>query len=377
KAVELFQREADVLKTLNHPGIPKVEKDGYFIYFPRDSQQPLHCLVMEKIEGMDLYQYMKKRDFRPIKQKLAVEWLKKIVDILQLVHDNNFFHRDIKPPNIMLRTTGDLSLIDFGAAREATQTYYFAQQQGNVTGLISVGYTPIEQMSGKAVPQSDFFALGRTFVFLLTGKEPLDPAIFNSYNGEINWRDVVPNILPKFADLIDRMMGRLPSQRPADTREILQVLTEIEQGLNLPQRSSPQPLAEAFPATVQAVPSTPQQNTQNSTLYSANPQPTIKRKFWLRRIVAHFVQLNSPKRLAQTFPPTVQAAPSTPQQNIKRKFWLWRIIANFAQRNSSKRLAQKFPVTVQAVPSTPQQNIKRKFWLWRIIANFLNSQKQG
>ena len=134
KAVELFQREADVLKLLNHPGIPNVGQDDYFIYFPRASQQPLHCLVMEKIEGMDLYEYMKKRDFRPIKQKLAVEWLKKIVDILQLVHDNNFFHRDIKPPNIMLRVTGDLSLIDFGAAREATQTYYFAQQQGNVTG---------------------------------------------------------------------------------------------------------------------------------------------------------------------------------------------------------------------------------------------------
>ena len=153
KAVELFQREADVLKMLNHPGIPKVGQDDYFIYFPRGSQEPLYCLVMEKIEGMDLYKYMQKRDFRPIKQKLAVEWLKKIVNILQLVHDNNFFHRDIKPPNIMLRTTGDLSLIDFGAAREATQTYYFAQQQGNVTGLISVGYTPIEQMSGKAVPQ--------------------------------------------------------------------------------------------------------------------------------------------------------------------------------------------------------------------------------
>ena len=280
KAVELFQREADVLKMLNHPGIPKVGQDDYFIYFPRGSQEPLYCLVMEKIEGMDLYKYMQKRDFRPIKQKLAVEWLKKIVNILQLVHDNNFFHRDIKPTNIMLRTTGDLSLIDFGAAREATQTYYFAQQQGNVTGLISVGYTPIEQMSGKAVPQSDFFALGRTFVFLLTGKEPLDPAIFNSYNDEIHWRDVVPDISPEFADLIDRMMERLPGQRPADTREILHVLTEIEQGLNPSQRSSPQPLAEAFPATVQAVPSTPQQN--------------IKRKFWLWRIIANF--LNSQKQ---------------------------------------------------------------------------------
>jgi len=49
KAVELFQQEAEVLKTLDHPGIPKVEQDDYFVYFPRASQKPLHCLVMEKI----------------------------------------------------------------------------------------------------------------------------------------------------------------------------------------------------------------------------------------------------------------------------------------------------------------------------------------
>ena len=132
KAVELFQREAEVLKVLNHPGIPKVEEGDYFIYFPRASQEPLHCLVMEKIEGMDLYEYMKQREYRPIKEKLAVQWLKKIVEILQLVHDKNFFHRDIKPPNIMLRANGQLVLIDFGAVREATKTYYFAQQQGQV-----------------------------------------------------------------------------------------------------------------------------------------------------------------------------------------------------------------------------------------------------
>lgn len=238
KAVELFQREAEVLKALEHPGIPKMEQEDYFVYFPRDIQQPLHCLVMEKIEGMDLYEYMKRRESRPIKEKLAIEWLKQIVNILQLVHDQKFFHRDIKPANIMLRATGHLVLIDFGAAREATKTYFFAHQQGNVTGLISVGYTPNEQMNGQAIPQSDFFALGRTFVFLLTGKEPLDEAIFDSYNDEIRWRNLVPDISPKFADLIDYMMARLPSQRPANTREILQYLAEIEQGVNLGQISS-------------------------------------------------------------------------------------------------------------------------------------------
>ena len=285
KAVELFQREAEVLKVLNHPGIPKVEEGDYFIYFPRASQEPLHCLVMEKIEGMDLYEYMKQREYRPIKEKLAVQWLKKIVEILQLVHDKNFFHRDIKPPNIMLRANGQLVLIDFGAVREATKTYYFAQQQGQVTGVISVGYTPNEQMNGQAIPQSDFFALGRTFVFLLTGKEPTDPAIFDSYNDELHWKTIALDISPKFGDLIDRMMARLPSQRPADTREILQSFAQIEQFVNPPRGSSSSSSSPSIPATVQSIPSTPQSKSD------LTPQPIVEsdfRTFWFLANIVGF-----------------------------------------------------------------------------------------
>jgi serine/threonine protein kinase len=54
KAIELFKQEAQVLQNLNHPGIPKVELDGYFVFFPRESKEPVHCLVMEKIVGIDL-----------------------------------------------------------------------------------------------------------------------------------------------------------------------------------------------------------------------------------------------------------------------------------------------------------------------------------
>ncbi|NMG22472.1 serine/threonine-protein kinase [Brasilonema bromeliae] len=261
KAVELFQREAEVLALLNHPGIPKVESNNYFVYFPRNSQQPLHCLVMEKVEGLDLYEYMRQRDHRPINQKLAVQWLTEIVTILQQVHSQNFFHRDIKPPNIMLRADGHLVLIDFGTARALTQTYWSAQSQGNVTGVVSAGYTPTEQMSGQAVPQSDFFALGRTFVYLLTGKEPTDPAIYDSYNNESRWRSHTPNILPTLADLIDRMMAHLPSQRPANTQEILQRLAAIDQALNPPQR----PFTSTPPVNSPGVPPTQPVRT---------PQPT-------------------------------------------------------------------------------------------------------
>lgn len=242
KAVELFQQEAEVLSKLHHPGIPKVERDAYFVYFPRNSQNPIHCLVMEKIVGMDLQKYMENRGMRPIDQNLAMQWLRELVNILERVHNQNFFHRDIKPPNIMLRAnSGELALIDFGTARELTQTYYFAQAQGQVTGIISAGYTPVEQMNGKAVLQSDFFALGRTFVYLLTGKQPTDPEVYNSYTNEMGWRSYAPHISPLLADLIDRMMAQLPSQRPANTQEILNSLTQIDQSLQPPPPPPPPP----------------------------------------------------------------------------------------------------------------------------------------
>ncbi len=228
KAVELFQKEAAVLSILQHPGIPKVDSDGgYFTYLPRNSQEPLHCLVMEKIEGMNLEEYLTHRHYEPISERAAVRWLKQLAEILHKVHQQQYFHRDIKPPNIMLRPNGQLVLIDFGTAREVTQTFINKVAGQQVTGIISAGYTPREQMNGKAVPQSDFFALGRTFVYLLTGKSP-DSFSEDSRNGELIWRDHAAGISDKLVQLIDYLMAPFPGNRPPDTQEILQKLAEFD-----------------------------------------------------------------------------------------------------------------------------------------------------
>jgi len=238
KAVELFKQEADVLSQLHHSGIPNVELDAYFEYYPYNSQNPIHCLVMEKVVGEDLEKYMQKRGLRPINQTTAIEWLKDLIIILEQVHNKNFFHRDIKPSNIMLRSEkAELVLIDFGTVRKVTSTVF--KQQGGVTGIISAGYTPSEQINHNAVPQSDFFALGRTFVYLLTGKEPLDPIIYDSYNERLNWRNHAPQISSMLADLLDDMMQRLYKDRPQNSHEILQRIAAIEKALQ-PQRPKPQ-----------------------------------------------------------------------------------------------------------------------------------------
>lgn len=232
KAVALFQREALVLGRLQHPGIPKVDLDAYFTFFPRNINQPVHCLLMEKIEGLNLEEWLKSRLNQPISQNQAITWLKQLCEILHQVHQQQYFHRDIKPSNIMLRPNGQLALIDFGTVREVTGTYLAKVGGGGhkVTGIVSPGYTPPEQANGKAVPQSDFFALGRTFVFLLTGTDPNDfPE--SPVNGELIWQNHAQQISPALAQLIDYLMAPFPGNRPQNTQVIQQRLVEVEHGV--------------------------------------------------------------------------------------------------------------------------------------------------
>jgi ABC-type branched-subunit amino acid transport system substrate-binding protein/serine/threonine protein kinase len=223
-AVDLFQREARVLIQLEHPGIPKV--DGYFTW-SQDSTKPLHCLVMEKIDGINLTDWLSSRNNQPLTQEQAIAWLKQLAEILQQVHQRNYFHRDIKPSNIMLKPDGQLVLIDFGAVREVTETYLRSLNGQGGTAIISPGYTPLEQAEGRAVPQSDFYALGRTFVHLLTGKHPLDLSE-DPTTGQLDWRNSAPQISQDLVDLIERLITPFSANRPRNAQEILQRLQQIE-----------------------------------------------------------------------------------------------------------------------------------------------------
>ncbi|MEG4005449.1 protein kinase [Microcoleus sp. Pol11C1] len=240
KATILFQREAEFLMSQRHPGIPRVETDGYFTW-PEGSSKPLPCLVMEKIPGQNLEEWMLARANQPITTETAIEWLTQLTEILNLLHEQQYFHRDIKPSNIMLKPDGKLVLVDFGAVREVTETY-LRQQKENYTGtaIISAGYTPSEQADGHAVPQSDFFALGRTLVYLLTGKVPIDLPK-NPDNGELIWRDKATQVSPHLADSLDRMMAIFPGKRPQTCQEILQILAGVNSRSHLENLAKPLP----------------------------------------------------------------------------------------------------------------------------------------
>ncbi len=222
KVLDLFKQEALVLSHLRHPGVPYVSEDGYFTLTPPDSTEPLHCIVMEKIDGLNLKQWMQQQGNHPVHEEQAIGWLQQLAGILQQVHQNNYFHRDIKPDNIMIRTSGQLTLVDFGAAREMTQTYLAQMHQGSgVTAISSAGYTPPEQEQGQAVPQSDFYALGRTLIYLLTAKSPTDTALYDPFQNRFEWRSQAPQVSPALADLIDAMIAPRVVDRPNTAQDIL------------------------------------------------------------------------------------------------------------------------------------------------------------
>jgi serine/threonine protein kinase len=255
--VSMFQQEAKALMNLRHSGIPAVEKDGYFSFLPKNSPTPLLCLVMEFIEGENLQEWMKKRRHRPISPVLAIDWLKQITDILDEMHRCNYFHRDIKPHNIIRTPNGQMVLVDFGTIQEIEVSTVSTKTmlKTPLPNPVSPGYTPPEQIEGRAIPQSDFYALGRTFAYLLTGKLPsvtVDPN-----TDHIPWATVAPKLPQQITNLLDYLTDPDPYNRP-DNVDVLRYTLD---GINTDEL-----IKEATPVNTSA----PQNNSQIKTKWAGS-----------------------------------------------------------------------------------------------------------
>jgi serine/threonine protein kinase len=167
---------------------------------------------MEKIPGQNLAEWLENNPNLP--QEIALDWLEQITEILYFIHSHKIIHRDIKPSNIILKPNGKLGLIDFGSVKI---------EDSETLPIGSYGYAAPEQIAGQAVPQSDFFALGRTWVHLLTGKSPIDFPV-NQDTDQIIWKNSPINIEKKLVNLLERMMNPQPEKRPKNTHSILKSL---------------------------------------------------------------------------------------------------------------------------------------------------------
>jgi eukaryotic-like serine/threonine-protein kinase len=210
-AKKLFDKEANVLYSLNHAQIPKL-----FAHFEENKH---FYLVQEYIEGEDL----SKEIFlgKQLREAEVTKLLQEILQLLTYVHnEQKIIHRDIKPSNLMRRASdGRIILIDFGAVKQISSQIKNIPGQGISTVPIqSPGYTPYEQIAGNPQFCSDIYALGIVAIQALTGSNPA--YLSKDNNSEIIWQDKA-SVTPKLAKIIDKMVRYKFEERYRSTVEVL------------------------------------------------------------------------------------------------------------------------------------------------------------
>ena len=197
----LFEREAKILKHISHPRIPE-----FIEYFTFEADCSYFVLVQSYIPGHSLQNLLDRgRRFTALDlESLATQ----ILEILIYLHQLNppVLHRDIKPSNIIWGEDNSIYLIDFGAVQIETP-----KTGSSFTVVGTYGYTPIEQFGGKAVPNSDLYALGCTLIHLLTG---ISPAELPQRSGKIYFRNLT-NLDFQFIRWIEWLSEPIAEKRPA------------------------------------------------------------------------------------------------------------------------------------------------------------------
>ncbi|WP_272128344.1 serine/threonine-protein kinase [Spirulina sp. CS-785/01] len=211
KAAYLFQQEAVRLEELGkHPQIPEL-----YAHFEQEGQQ---YIVQEWIDGQDLGEELAKQG--PFSERKIEQLLREILPLLQYIHGGNVIHRDIKPENIIRRKSdGRLFLVDFGAAKYATESVL--GKTG--TSIGSLGYTAPEQTLGKASFASDLYSLGVTCLHLLTQVSPLE--LYDVHEAAWQWKAHLKFPLrEQWVQLLEGMLVKATRSRFQSAQAILQQL---------------------------------------------------------------------------------------------------------------------------------------------------------
>lgn len=221
-----FFSEMRVLAELCHPHIVMAYDAGEVV--PVDPTLPvLMYLVMELVEGGDLEHLVLEKGRCDV--GTACMYIHQAASGLQAAHDRHLVHRDIKPSNILLTSTGQTKLVDFGLARQ------FCSQLTDPRALLgSLEFMPPEQSHDPSSvgKEADIYSLGATMFWLLTGEPPypivrhIGTALRALQEKEPRrLRDLLPDAPMELDRLIAQMMDRNPKRRPATPLAIMNALT--------------------------------------------------------------------------------------------------------------------------------------------------------
>ena len=210
-----FRDEALRLALCRHPHI--VEIENVF------NEGNLPCIAMEYVGGENLRDRVKQRGILPETEALTYIW--QIGEAAIAIHEKGLLHRDIKPRNIILRSSKDEEmeavLIDFGIARE-----FIPKEVITHTAAGSNGYAPIEQYAEKAArgEYTDIYSLAGTLYYLLTAEVPI-PAPTRAAKIALNPpEEFNPKISDRVRAAIMKGMEFDPEKRPQQMQEWLEML---------------------------------------------------------------------------------------------------------------------------------------------------------
>lgn len=205
--------ETDMLKRLDHPNLPSI--------IDVIEDQDTFLIVMDYIQGNPLSRALEEFGAQP--QELVIEWAKQLCDVLGYLHTRTpaIIYRDMKPANIMLKPDGNITLIDFGTARE-----YKEKNIADTTCLGTVGYAAPEQFGGhgQTDPRTDIYCLGATLYHLVTGKSPCEPPYEIRPIREIN-----PALSGGLERIILKCTQRNPNDRYQSCAELMYALEHYEE----------------------------------------------------------------------------------------------------------------------------------------------------
>lgn len=228
-----FQREAEVLASLNHPNIAGIYgvEDG-----PAEAVHHMRALVMELVEGPTLADRIAQSPV-PLDEALAIA--RQIAEALEAAHDQNIIHRDLKPANIKLRPDGTVKVLDFGLAKAMDQGSGIGEPGSGQTRLANsptitspamtmhgvilgtAAYMSPEQAAGRPLDRrTDMWAFGIVLMEMLTGRRV--------FGGE-TVSEVIAAVLKDEPD-----WSALPADTPAPVRKLLRRCLERDRRKRMP-----------------------------------------------------------------------------------------------------------------------------------------------
>ncbi len=203
QALALFERQAKMLRHLNHAGLPRWRD------FFRIDGQPF--LVTEVIPGKTLAQHIHDRGKVDLKQ--AIVWMIEVCEILDYLHNQSppVLHQDIRPQNLIHRphstSSYELALVDFGSVRGLDLDGH------------SAAYLAPEQKNGQATFLSDLYAIGTTLAFLISGQPP--HLFYRQWQQDYRFSpDLIPGLLPQLIEVLYQLTEPNPNDRYQSARAV-------------------------------------------------------------------------------------------------------------------------------------------------------------